>query len=118
MKVNLPNPLPLTRLAFERARRRWRQSDVAYLTGLRQCDISMLERGIITNPPERWLDALSHAFGISPGAVLLKPVLLAPDEVAESDDPPRDDVIDLEIRLRQVRHKILELRRDLDEVSK
>ena len=67
-------------LEFERHRRRWSQGFLATLTGIRQPEISLIERGRL-QPTDEQLERLARALNVAPPSALLKPVVLA-EEVA------------------------------------
>ena len=78
-----PIPLGMTRLEFERRKRRFSQVTLESLSGVRQETISLVERGRM-NPTEDELQSLARALGISPAAILLREVRPAvePEELS------------------------------------
>ena len=81
----------MLRIEFERRRRHWRQRDVAAHPDvlaahprLRQDDISKTELGRYRPTPSQ-LEALGRCFGVSPASDLLKPIVLATNNDAQSE---------------------------------
>ena len=64
---------PFLRLKFERIRRHLSQDQLGRKTGIRQSDISAMERGRL-NPTEDELARLANALLINPPSVLLKEI--------------------------------------------
>ena len=74
----------MIRLKFERIKRGWTQTTLAYLAQLPQPVICLIETGR-QNPTTDELDALGRTFGIAPPSVLLKKVTVQdPDELEPS----------------------------------
>ena len=76
----------MNRLKFERIKRGWTQTTLAYLAKLPQPVICLIETGR-QNPTTDELDALGRALGISPASVLLKPVTVRDPEESERSEP-------------------------------
>ena len=70
--------VPIIRLHYERIKRRWTQAELGRRAGIRQTDVSAIERGRL-NPTDDELLRLANALLISPPSVLMKPTSL-PDE--------------------------------------
>ena len=76
----------MNRLKFERIKRGWSQTTLAYLAKLPQPVICLIETGR-QNPTAAELDALGHAFGIAPPSVLLKEVTVVDPDEEEGETP-------------------------------
>lgn len=73
----------MIRLKFERIKRGWSQTTLAYLAKLPQPLICLIETKR-QNPTTDELDALSRALGIAPPRVLLKAVTVRDPEELEA----------------------------------
>lgn len=74
--------MPLLRLAYERMKRHWSQSELGRRSGIRQQDISLIETGRLI-PTDEQLFRLAVALRMSPPEILLKPTVLADEVEAE-----------------------------------
>lgn len=75
--------MPIFRLHLERLKRRWTQAELGRRAGIRQSDISAIERGRL-NPTEDELLRLANALAITPPSVLMKETVLADEAAAEA----------------------------------
>ncbi len=75
--------MPLIRLHYERIKRRWTQAELGRRAGIRQSDLSAIERGRMV-PSEDELLRLANALHLGPPSVLMKPTVLADEAEAEA----------------------------------
>ena len=59
----------MTRIEYERRRRAWTQTDLAYHARSTQSQISLFERRVLL-PSERTLEKLARALGVRPEGLL------------------------------------------------
>ena len=70
---------------YLRLSRRLTQRQLATLTDINQSHISLMELGRMT-PTGAQLEGMALALGVSPAQVLMKPVVVEPPDLAESDE--------------------------------
>ena len=69
---------------YLRLTRRLTQHQLAAMTHINQSHISLMELGRLT-PTDAQLEDMAMALGITPARVLMKPVVVEPEEVSDTE---------------------------------